>query len=86
MAGGLSANGTGAPPQAGVLEGVNPIAYAPGNPITLFIVQASGPPTISGPVDRCREPCVSFRSPIMQPTLVRVPADRGRRPCSGPAH
>jgi hypothetical protein len=41
MAGGLSTNGTGAPPQAGVLEGVNPIAYTPGNPITLFIVQAS---------------------------------------------
>jgi hypothetical protein len=41
MAGGLSTNGTGAPPQAGVLEGVNPIAYTPSNPITLFIVQAS---------------------------------------------
>ncbi|KAL2131721.1 hypothetical protein VTI74DRAFT_4712 [Chaetomium olivicolor] len=40
MAGGVSANGTAAPPQAGVLEGVNPIAYSPSNPITLFIIQA----------------------------------------------
>ncbi|KAK0742300.1 Sodium/hydrogen exchanger family-domain-containing protein [Apiosordaria backusii] len=41
MAGGeLSGNGTGAPPQAGVLEGVNPIEYTPSNPITLFIIQA----------------------------------------------
>ncbi len=42
MAGGAATNGTGAPPQAGVLEGVNPIAYSPSNPITLFIIQASG--------------------------------------------
>ncbi|KAK4190809.1 putative transporter [Podospora australis] len=41
MAGGaISGNATGAPPQAGVLEGVNPISYTPSNPITLFIVQA----------------------------------------------
>ncbi|KAK3899004.1 putative transporter [Staphylotrichum tortipilum] len=40
MAGGAATNGTGAPPQAGVLEGVNPIAYSPSNPITLFIIQA----------------------------------------------
>ncbi|CAP66813.1 uncharacterized protein PODANS_4_6920 [Podospora anserina S mat+] len=41
MAGGeLTGNSTGAPPQAGVLEGVNPIVYTPSNPITLFIVQA----------------------------------------------
>lgn len=40
MAGGeLTGNSTGAPPQAGVLEGVNPIVYTPSNPITLFIVQ-----------------------------------------------
>jgi len=39
MAGGAT-NATGPPPQAGVLEGVNPIAYAPSNPITLFIIQA----------------------------------------------
>ncbi|KAK4119298.1 hypothetical protein N657DRAFT_684509 [Parathielavia appendiculata] len=40
MAGSPSSSGTGAPPQAGVLEGVNPVAYTPGNPIMLFIVQA----------------------------------------------
>lgn len=43
MAGGGSTNGTGAPPQAGVLEGVNPIAYSPSNPISLFIIQVSHP-------------------------------------------
>jgi hypothetical protein len=42
MAGGASTNGTGgAPPQAGVLEGINPIKYDPANPILLFIIQAS---------------------------------------------
>ncbi|KAL2266141.1 hypothetical protein VTJ83DRAFT_5493 [Remersonia thermophila] len=41
MAGGPAGNGTGAPPQAGVLEGVNPIEYSPSNPILLFIIQAS---------------------------------------------
>lgn len=40
MAAGVAANSTGAPPQAGVLEGVNPIEYTPSNPIALFIVQA----------------------------------------------
>ncbi|KAK4201063.1 putative transporter [Triangularia verruculosa] len=41
MAGGeVTGNSTGAPPQAGILEGVNPIVYTPSNPITLFIVQA----------------------------------------------
>ncbi|KAK4159101.1 putative transporter [Cladorrhinum sp. PSN259] len=43
MAGGdisKTAAGSGAPPQAGVLEGVNPIAYNAGNPISLFIIQA----------------------------------------------
>ena len=45
MAGAGATNATGPPPQAGVLEGVNPIAYTPSNPITLFIIQASGPPT-----------------------------------------
>jgi Kef-type K+ transport system membrane component KefB len=40
MAGGGATNSTGPPPQAGVLEGVNPIAYNPANPITLFIIQA----------------------------------------------
>lgn len=34
-------NKTGAPPQAGILEGANPIVYNGSNPITLFIVQAS---------------------------------------------
>ncbi|KAL1842578.1 hypothetical protein VTK73DRAFT_3085 [Phialemonium thermophilum] len=29
-----------APPQAGVLEGANPIKYVASNPITLFIIQA----------------------------------------------
>ncbi len=52
MAGGVSASGTGAPPQAGILDGVNPIVYNPANPIILFIVQASGPfpdgPPING--------------------------------------
>ena len=44
MAGGdisSTAAGSGAPPQAGILEGVNPIAYTPSNPIALFIIQAS---------------------------------------------
>ncbi|KAL1842240.1 hypothetical protein VTJ49DRAFT_5718 [Mycothermus thermophilus] len=41
MAGGPAVNGTGAPPQAGVLEGVNPIEYSPTNPILLFIIQAN---------------------------------------------
>jgi hypothetical protein len=42
MAGGGSTNDTGgAPPQAGVLEGINPITYDPANPILLFIIQAS---------------------------------------------
>ncbi|KAK3682450.1 putative K(+)/H(+) antiporter protein [Podospora appendiculata] len=38
-----SATATSAPsvaPQAGVLEGANPTAYSPSNPITLFIIQA----------------------------------------------
>lgn len=42
MAGGVSTNGTGAAPQAGVLDGVNPITYNPSNPIGLFIVQVRG--------------------------------------------
>lgn len=42
MAAGGSPNGTtGAPPQAGVLEGDNPIEFNPSNPIMLFIIQAS---------------------------------------------
>jgi hypothetical protein len=41
MAANASASGPVAPPQAGVLEGSNPIAYTPSNPISLFIVQAS---------------------------------------------
>ncbi|KAL2119716.1 hypothetical protein VTJ04DRAFT_6677 [Mycothermus thermophilus] len=41
MAGGPATDGTGAPPQAGVLDGVNPIQYSPSNPILLFIIQAS---------------------------------------------
>jgi hypothetical protein len=49
MAGGVSASGTGAPPQAGVLDGVNPIVYNPANPIILFIVQASGPFLVAHP-------------------------------------
>lgn len=48
MAGGGATNSTGPPPQAGVLEGINPIAYNPSNPITLFIIQVSNP--IGGPV------------------------------------
>ncbi|KAK4141128.1 K(+)/H(+) antiporter 1 [Dichotomopilus funicola] len=39
--GGKAANSTAPPPQAGVLEGLNPIAYTPSNPITLFIIQAN---------------------------------------------
>lgn len=45
MAGGGAADAAGPPPQAGILEGVNPIAYTPSNPITLFIIQASHNPT-----------------------------------------
>lgn len=41
MAGGVSASGTGPPPQAGILDGVNPITYMPSNPITLFIIQVN---------------------------------------------
>ncbi|SPQ26912.1 02a7fa6b-2846-4090-bf72-5a56b6b81711 [Thermothielavioides terrestris] len=41
MAANASASGPVAPPQAGVLEGSNPIAYTPSNPISLFIVQAN---------------------------------------------
>lgn len=37
----MTANSTRPPPQAGILEGVNPIAYNPSNPILLFIIQAS---------------------------------------------
>jgi hypothetical protein len=46
MAGGPATDGTGAPPQAGVLDGVNPIQYSPSHPILLFIIQASNPPII----------------------------------------
>ena len=38
-AGAAETNGTGAPPQAGILEGANPSKYTPSNPITLFIIQ-----------------------------------------------
>lgn len=31
----------GPPPQAGVLEGANPVAYNASSPITLFIIQVS---------------------------------------------
>ncbi|KAB5566634.1 putative K(+)/H(+) antiporter protein [Coniochaeta sp. 2T2.1] len=31
----------GPPPQAGIIEGANPVAYNPSSPITLFIIQAS---------------------------------------------
>jgi hypothetical protein len=31
------------PPQAGVIEGVNPVHYDPKNPIILFIVQVGSP-------------------------------------------
>ncbi|GAB1315910.1 hypothetical protein MFIFM68171_06120 [Madurella fahalii] len=41
MAAGGSSNGTtGASPQAGVLEGLNPIEFSPSHPIMLFIIQA----------------------------------------------
>lgn len=62
MAGGGSTNGTGgAPPQAGVLEGINPITYDPANPILLFIIQASvALGLVPDPNDRCRGPCVCF--------------------------
>ncbi|KAK4444653.1 putative K(+)/H(+) antiporter [Podospora aff. communis PSN243] len=34
-------NSTGAAPQTGIIEGADPTEYAPSNPITLFIIQAS---------------------------------------------
>lgn len=36
-----AATGHRASPQAGILEGANPLEYLPSSPITLFIVQAS---------------------------------------------
>ncbi|KAK3350108.1 putative K(+)/H(+) antiporter protein [Lasiosphaeria hispida] len=41
MAGGATNATSGAPPQAGILEGANPAHYTASNPITLFIIQAS---------------------------------------------
>lgn len=35
-----AASATGAPNQAGILEGMNPSHYNPSNPLTLFIIQA----------------------------------------------
>jgi hypothetical protein len=34
---------TGAPPQGGIIEGMNPVHYNPKDPITLFIIQVSFP-------------------------------------------
>ncbi len=72
----VSTNGTAAAaPQAGVLEGVNPIAYSASNPILLFIIQASYllEPRMKACVTSCPappvlNPCVvSLRGPIMSP-------------------
>ena len=41
--GAVSPNSTGAPPQAGVLEGANPTEWNASNPITLFIIQVCQP-------------------------------------------
>lgn len=38
-----AASATGAPNQAGVLEGMIPTHYNASNPLTLFIIQASFP-------------------------------------------
>lgn len=38
---------TGAPNQAGVLDGLNPSHYNPSNPLTLFIIQAGLPVVFS---------------------------------------
>ncbi len=87
----VSTNGTaGAAPQAGVLEGVNPIAYSASNPILLFIIQASylpAPPiearVTSCPAPPVPNPCaVSLRGPIMspgsRPGRLRVPGHHFR--------
>ncbi|KAH7040267.1 K+ homeostasis protein Kha1 [Microdochium trichocladiopsis] len=39
-AGGTATNGTTAPPQAGIFEGIKPNAFSTSQPITLFIIQA----------------------------------------------
>lgn len=38
-----AASTTGAPSQAGVLDGMNPSHYNPSNPLTLFIIQVGLP-------------------------------------------
>lgn len=38
-----AASATGAPSQAGVLDGMNPSHYNPSNPLTLFIIQVGLP-------------------------------------------
>lgn len=43
----VSPKPTGAPSQAGVLDGMNPSHYNPSNPLTLFIIQASLPPVVN---------------------------------------
>ncbi|KAH7009453.1 Sodium/hydrogen exchanger family-domain-containing protein [Microdochium trichocladiopsis] len=40
MAGGTATNGTTAPPQAGIFEGIKPNAWSTSQPITLFIIQS----------------------------------------------
>lgn len=85
MAGGVSANGTGAPPQAGVLDGINPIVYNPSNPITLFIVQASGPFPVAYPATpisvqvRAPTAVLVFRGPPMGQAAWSWPGRAGFR-------
>lgn len=37
---------TGAPPQGGIIEGLNPVHYNPKDPITLFIIQVGFSETV----------------------------------------